>query len=374
MKSFLENLKNMDEYGKKKLVLIGSGVVAFFIILIVALFIISILNRKISYADMELIMEKAAYEYFQEHVGQLPTEEMKTAVVDVQILVEQEYMKKIKKYTKNESCTGNVVVTNIKGEYDYQAYLTCDDFNTELLVDKIKEDNKIISEGPGLYDEDGTLRFRGEQVNNYLKIKDQLYRIIKIDSENKIYIIPEELNYNDDVLYAYWDDRYNTEEDSACGINDFSVSRVNDSLNEIYNSLDKTVKENMTTYNLCIGKREDVAIANDGTIECSLKIENTKIGLLPLYEYIKSSLAAPCTSAKSRECGNYNYLVHDDWPWWTATADSTNTYSIYYVSRTGQIEKDKGYNKKMIRYVIALKNTTLLNKGNGTSSKPYQIR
>lgn len=374
MNSIFDTLKNsFDEDSRKKIMKFGIVFLGIIILIIIISIIFSIINRKTSYEKMETIMEEAAYKYYQNNLGQLPTLEVKTAIVSVDTLVEQEYMKEISKYTKDESCTGNVIVTNYNGEYDYQGYLMCNDFTTSLVVDIIKKDNTVVSNGAGLYDESGILRFRGEQVSNYLKIKDTIYRIIKIDTNNKIFITPNTMDDNDDNLNVYWDDRYNSEEDLSCGINDYSVSRIRESLNKIYNNLDKDLKDNLINYDLCINKRSEVDSINDGSIECSQKIENQKIGLLPLYEYIKGSIAPSCINAQTKECKNYNYLIMED-GWWTLTANSANSYHIYYVTTSGEIDKDKGDYKKLARYVVALKPNTLFKDGNGTKEKPYEIR
>ena len=371
MKSLFEQF---DEQSRKRIILFGVILLGIVSIIIIISIIFSIVNRKSSYEKVEELMEKAAYEYYQNNLGQLPTAEVNMTIVSDQTLVEQEYMKKISKYTKDESCTGNVIVTYNEGDYVYQAYLTCNKFTTSLLVDKIKKDNIIVTTGAGLYDESEILRFRGEKVNNYLKIKDTIYRIIKIDSENRIYITPNTMDDNDEKLRIIWDDRYNSEEDSSCGINDYSVSRIKDNLNNIYNNLDKELKENLVNYDVCYGKRNEYASINDGTIECTQKIENQKIGLLPTYEYIKGSIATNCLNSQTKECKNYNYLVMTDLSWWTLTADAANTYYVYYVNSSGELEKDKGDYKKLARYVVALKPNTLFKDGNGTSSKPYEIR
>ena len=374
MNNLIDALKNMDEQSKKKMKLFGIGFIAVIVLIIVISIIVSILGKKTSYESMEEIMEKAAYEYYQDNLGQLPTADVKETVISAQTLVEQEYMKEISKYTKDDSCSGNVVVTYRNGEYDYQGYLTCDNFVTSLLVDKVKKDNAVVTSGAGLYDESGTLRFRGEHVNNYLEIEKELFRIIKIDNENRIYITPDTMDDYDDDLKIYWDDRYNSDEDSSCGINDYLVSRANESLDKLYEKLNNTLKENIVNYDLCVSKRNELDVNNTGIIECSKKIENKKIGLLPLYEYIKGSIAPSCLSSNSKECKNYNYLVMQDLSWWTITADSSNSYYIYYVNTTGEIEKERGNNGKLARYVVALKPNTLFKTGNGTKEKPYEIR
>lgn len=374
MKSLIENFSNLDDNSKKKLKLFGIGLIAIIILIIVISIIVAIINRKTSYEDMEVIMEKAAYDYYQNNLSQLPTESVKTSVVSAQTLTDQEYMKSIEKYTKDSSCTGNVVVTYVNGDFDYQGYLTCSSFVTSLLNEKIKKDNAIVTTGAGLYDEEGTLRFRGERVNNYLKVNDQLYRIIKLDSNGNIYITPQDMDDMDETLYVYWDDRYNSEEKSNCGINDFSLSRIKDSLETIYNNLDKDLKLKTVNFNACVANRDSKDVNNTGAIECSKVIENSKISLIPVYEYMKASISPACATPSSRECKNYNYLYNDDMSWWTNTGDTANTDKIYAVNYNGEIERERGNSRKLARYVVALKDNTVLNKGNGTESKPYTIR
>ena len=65
----------------------------------------------------------------------------------------------------------------------------------------------------------------------------------------------------------------------------------------------------LTTYTLCIGKRNDLDTSKDGSIECSSPLENQYIGLLPLYDYMNASLDSICLNANSKECQNYNYLT-----------------------------------------------------------------
>lgn len=374
MDSLISNLKKIDEQSKKKLMLFGIGFVVVIILIIIISIIVSIVTRKTSYEDMETIMEEAAYKYYQQNLGQLPTADVKTSVVSAQTLVEQEYMKEISKYTKDESCSGNVIVTYVDGDYDYQGYLMCNNFTTSLLVDKVKKDNQIVTAGAGLYDESGTLRFRGEHINNYLRIDNRLYRIIKIDNENKIYITFNSMKPSGDSLKIIWDDRYNSERDASSGINEYTVSRAKEKLLEIYNGLDKSFKQNLVSYDVCINKRLQTDVVNDGSIECSSKLENQKISLLPTYEYIRASIDTSCVSIDSKECKNYNYLFLNETSWWTITSDMSNTYRVYYISGSGIIDDDRANSKKNARYVVALKSNVVFKGGNGTRENPYEIR
>ena len=372
MGSLIEKLTgNLDDESKKKIKKFSIIFIMIFILIIILSIIFAIIGKKTSYTDMEVIMEKAAYEYYKKNPSQLPNSEVKTSAVSAQTLVEQEYMKDISKYTKDESCSGNVVVTYIDGDYNYQGYLECNKFRTSLLVDKIKNDNPIVESSDGLYNEDGLLRFRGDYVNNYLKIGNEIYRIMKIDNDNKIYITIDELKSGDEKYSFYWDDRYNTDEKSYCGVNEYSLSRIKKSLNSLYDELDDLLKKNIVNYELCFGKRSPDD-SNNG-VECLSK-ENAKIGLMPISDYMKASIAPTCVTPNSKECCNYNYLHNEEFSWWTMTGVGGETVHTYSISFRGEIEKDRGDIKKIARYVVALDGTTVYSKGNGSKNNPYEIR
>lgn len=75
------------------------------------------------------------------------------------------------------------------GSYKYQAYLTCKKYKTEKMLDVLKKNNTISQTGDGLYEMNNELVYRGENPNNYVLFNDELWRIVKIDKDNKIKII-----------------------------------------------------------------------------------------------------------------------------------------------------------------------------------------
>lgn len=371
---YKEKLANMDTESKKKIFIFGGIFIGVIILIIIISIIVAIINRRTSYLKVEEMMTTAGYKYYQDNPGKLPTGEVKTTSVSVDTLVSEEYIKDIKKMTKDDSCTGEVIVTNMGDDYDYQGFLKCGDFKTSYLIDQVKKNNPIVDKNDGLYNEDGILRFRGEYVKNYLKIGETLYRIVKINPDNKMYIILDETDDSNDELYIPWDDRYNTQEDRMCGINDYSLSRIKRTIEQYYNKLDNNVKNNTTTFNACYGGRSKEDSNNTGQSECSRMLENVNVSLLPLYDYMKASLAPGCQTPSSQECRNYNYLVGNDSSWWTSTGDTKDTSSVYYVSSVGEIDSDKADARKAARYVLLLKANAIYSEGNGTKKNPYQIR
>ena len=359
---------------KKNLCMIIGGLGLIIIIIIIAL--LSKGKRANPYEEVEKIMASAAEEFCNDNKDSLPLKNNQLTKVNVSTLVDGKYMKPLSKYTKNSTCDGYVVANYEDGDYTYRAYLTCDDYKTQLFVDKLKEDNAIKTTGDGLYDEDGLLRFRGEYVNNYLKIDDTLFRVVKIDVDNLIYVVlgSYDSRADDDRLYLPWDDRYNTEDELYSGINDYSLSRIKKSLEDYYASLDGEIKQFSTRFDACYTSRNAASTDNSIAIECSKKIENANIGLISLNDYIRASVANNCINGLSHECANYNYLSNFDSSFWTITGDSSSTSKVYDIMADGSIDSVRADSKSIARYVLVLKADTFYKEGNGTFDNPYIIR
>ncbi len=368
----IEKIKGWINSNKQKATLFGSIALVMLLIIISISVAVKFVGIKISYENLEEILETATYRYLSENPNYLPNANNPTIVVNSSTLIEQKYIKELKKYVKDSSCTANIMVDFVNNDYSYQAYLTCKEFKTEKFVDKIKENNKISQTGEGLYEMNNELVFRGQNPNNYVSIADEIWRIVKIDNNNTIQIILTETEDND--LYSVWDDRYNTEANSNYGINNFNLSRVLIFSKKVYDTKYKKYEEYLTKFDLCVGKRLNDSTDKSGRLECNEKIQNQEIGLLPLYDYMNASLDAMCQTSISKECQNYNYFVNEDSRWWTMTGNMVNTYSAFSISTYGEIDSDNTSYSADLRFVIALKNGILYKSGNGTRENPYVIR
>ena len=168
---------------KKKLIYILSGIMGGIILLIVVISIIlGVSNKKTSYENMEQIMANAAYEYYQNNLSKLPNESIRTSVVDENTLVNEKFMKPIKKYTKDESCKGNVVVTYNNNDYD-------DERITSMRINDIRE----------FWNNLNLLRKYYYIVNNS---KDTAMYIAWADKDNK----ENYIQYSDKELEEYFKD------------------------------------------------------------------------------------------------------------------------------------------------------------------------
>lgn len=369
--------KSSDESKTKmfKLMIIITCVTAG---LLLVLYIASFFtNKAYTYNDLENIMKNASIEYFNAHSEYLPKEEGKIVQVDVANLVYEGRMKDLSEY--GVGCTGYVLVEKIGANYVHTPYLNCgQDYATVELYKKVLNDNPVVTEGYGLYNMNNSGVFRGENVNNYVKLENGLWRIVKINSDNTVVLIHNEgLHYN-----QAWDDRYNESKMYNIGNNQYGNSRIREYLNKVYTNpseedlefiLSDHDKARMTSYSQCTGKRLANSTKNNNSEECATTIKNTKLGLLTLSDYINASLDPGCKNATNKTCLNYNYLVIDE-SWWLATANKENNYSVFMVNDTGAIEIANASQFNKVRPVIYLSERALFDKGSGTLEDPYIIR
>ena len=367
----IEKIKEIfNKIDKQKLMLFGSIIGVMLAIIITIAIVVKIVGIKMSYEKLEEKLEVAAEKYMNDNTNNLPTETNPTTVVSATTLIENKYVKELKKYVKDSSCTANVNVYWNNGSYKYQTFLTCNEFKTQLFIDKIKSDNKISSFGEGLYEMNNELVYRGENPNNYVNYGKELWRIVKINNKGQFILIKDKLEPD---YYGVWDDRYNTEADTANGINTFSLSRALSTIRNIYHEK-YNEKEELDLFDLCVGNRNEFDASKNGSSECQSMLTNQTIGLLPVYDFMNASLDSACVTVKSRECQNYNYLVNDEDKWWTATGNNKNSYDVYYIGYSGEIESEEAAIGANYRYIVALNKNVLFKSGTGTEKDPYIIR
>ena len=177
-----------------------------------------------------------------------------------------------------------------------------------------------------------------------------------------------------DTKYV-WDDRYNEAKKSNTGINDYTISRIKDSINELWNSKDvfsTNQKAYISTQDLCIGAREKDEVNNDGSIECSLTDGVTSITAIKPSDYMIVSLDSECESISNKQCTNYNYLANLKNIFWTITADANTSYYVYAIKKTPKLVKASS--STYLRLVVNLSSEVNWASGDGTEEKPYKIK
>lgn len=371
MKEKIAKIKEFYENNKQKVTLFGSIAFVMLLIIITIAIVVKLVGTKMSYEKLEDTIENATKEYLSENPSELPNEVKPTVVISANTLIEQKYLKELKKYVKDSSCTANVLVDYENNSYKYQAYLTCNKFKTEKFIDVIKNNNKISQTGEGLYEMNNELVFRGQNPNNFIMFADRLWRIVKINKEGAIHIIvtTDKADINDE-----WDNRYNTEKGTQRGINNFLLSRAFNNIKNFYDNNLSDYETFLTKYDLCVGKRLEESTDKSGSLECNEKIEQQKIGLLPVYDYMNASLDGLCQTTISKECQNYNYLTDNKFKWWTMTADMKTTFDVFYVNAKGQVVSDYASANSQNRFVVALNPDVLFASGDGTQENPYTLR
>ena len=372
----------LDKTAKKRMFLfmgIISGVVLllFFVLFLVSMFS----HRTYSYENIETLLQSAAESYFKDYPESLPVNDGDIVEIDSSNLVAAGKMKDLSEYTaEGVLCSATVQVEKSGTEYLYTPYLNCgDSYTTVELAKKIVQDeSNIVTSGYGLYSMNGAYVYRGEEVNNYIKLGDSLWRIVKITSDNNLVLI-----HDTGVMYnpQPWDDRYNEKTSYNSGFNQYSNSRIREYLNKIYESpsddeeklLSKKNKAKLVSYNLCVGKRSASSEGLNNTEECSDVLRDQKYGLLTLSEYMSASLDAGCKNAGSLSCTNYNYLAKVK-NWWLATGNKDDDVTVFKVNSSAMVKAEAAATYATVRPVVYLNSKVLYKSGNGTFEKPYKVK
>lgn len=368
----MKNLLNSFTGVNKKLItylIIGvGGIIVLFIVMAI---ISAFRGKRLSFENVEIKMKEAAKAYLKENTSGLPSNNGDQLVLDVSTLTDAGKISDLSKITqKGATCTGKVIVEKNGDYYLYTPYLDCgEDYKTINLIDKIKENNPVVTEGDGLYEIDGNLVFRGEYVNNYVSFAGKTWRIIRINSDGTLRLLQEDITYT-----GVWDDRYNNNKQSSTGINDYMISRLKEGLEKIYNEEDifnDASKEKISFKDICIGKRYEDETDNSGSVECANVVQDQPLGLMQVNEYMVASLDKTCVYSYDAQCSNYNYLANYTKTTWTLTADAANTHKAYKFNGGG-FTSSTASGETGLRLVIYLSSNLKYTSGDGTVENPYK--
>ena len=371
-----KNSNNDDKTKIIKMMILLLAIVIGGILLL--FFVTSLSSGNKTYEEIEEIMVVAAKSYFKEHPENLPKRDGGTQTVDISVLVAEEKMKDLSKYT-DSLCTGTVKVEKSGSEYLYVPKLNCGEYYiSEELHKKVRTDSSVVSSGYGLYNKGRNYVFRGENVNNYVQLDNALWRIVKItSSDNLVLVMDEPLQ-----TLIPWDDRYNQETNYNAGINNYQSSRIKEKLNELYTTTDQDItqvflsdsdKSKLISFNMCIGKRAETETGVEQAVECTEMARDIKVGLLTASDYMNASIDPSCTTASSLNCQNYNYLL-TDMNWWTVTACTKDSHCAYMVEANSGLKAANTLMYARIRPVIHLNTNVLYKSGTGTKNDPYTVK
>lgn len=362
-------MKNIIEFIKDKSYYFLGGTILLIIILVIVN--ACSVGGYGSYSNIEDGMIKAAKKYYEINKKLLPTQNDGTVKVTISTLIEAELLDEFKdpKDSSND-CSGYVEVTKVDEEYSYLPFLTCKgNYEPEYLYEKVKNSGQDEI-GNGVYDMNGEFVYRGDDVDNYVKFENLLWRIVKVDTSNDVKLV---LVTELEEKYP-WDTAYNASKKNSVGnTTNYLITDIRKTLNEIYKSIIVSDKKALVvSKNLCIGKyaRNDNFSKEK---ECSIVQENEKIGLLNLTDFQYASLDSACVNLESGECVNRNYMVESgEIRTWSLNATTENTYKVFYIgSNIGLSYADT---EKRINPVIYISNKAITNAGDGTKENPYIIK
>lgn len=376
-------MKELDEKAKKMLLLFGGTIGLIIIIIVISLIVGALKNSSLEYSEIEDKMVSAAKDYYSKREDALPINETEEVEVSAALLVEEGYMKELSKYQKDDSvaCEGKVIVSKSGIYYNYSPYLNCGDkYTTTYLYEEIID--KTVSKDDGLYKTEQYSKekgketvyvYKGDYVDNFIKIDDNLWRIVKVDSNYNMMLIQDYFD-RENGYRGPWDDRYNSANAANTGINDYYKSVIRNKVNSYYSSdmLSDNLKAKIVSKDLCVGTRGASETKKDGSVECKQVIKEDYLGLLTIYDFMNASLDTNCKKTTDMNCNNYNYLTNYSNSFWLITADSESTFKGYKFS--SGITQTRLATSGVARIVLNITKNSVYVSGNGTYNDPYIIK
>lgn len=365
-----------------------AKILIFIGVLIISIIIFSLVfkgtgtKKNITYSNMEDNLLNAAIKYTKANPKLLPKTEEESNKVNLDTLVNSKYIKELSALEdENVKCTGYVELLYKNEKNLYVPYLKCGKYyETKTIADYIISNEQVVTSGDGLYKYNDTYIFRGENPKNYIQVGDKVYRIMQISENGEVRLISsKKLNY-----YFVWDDRYNTTKDSTAGINEYSKSRLKDSL-EFMIENNSTIEDDENYYfssqemdkiiphDVCVAKRSSMNGAIDSSTDCQVVEKDQKVSLITISDYAKTSLDPNCRTVFDKSCMNYNYLSQLSDTFRTVTATLDNSYQVYYIYE-GYAQLTRASNPFRANIVIYIDKLSLYNSGDGSFEKPYTIR
>lgn len=360
-------------------------IVVFIVLLVIGIVIFTFIfgGKKVAnikdYGSMEQTMVDAAKRYISKNQKLLPKED-ETTKINLDTLVNFDYISSLSAVEdENTKCNGYVEVINKNDDYQYIPYLRCGKYyETQSIADYILNNSEVVTVDDGLYHLGNKYVYRGENPRNYLGIGNRLYRIMDISEDGTVRLISYEIIRERFI----WDDRYNSERNRNFGINDYSKSRIKDSLNNLLITpedeedivFSDAELQKMVPHDICIGKRPSTMGDISDNNECQKVEPNQKVSLITVSDYARISLDPACKSIFDKNCMNYNYLNTEyTTSFRTLTATTDNTYQVFYIDE-GKADLINASSPFRTNIVIYIDSTSLYKSGDGSYQNPYTIR
>lgn len=202
--------------------------------------------------------------------------------------------------------------------------------------------SQVVKENNNLKEVNGDYYFQNDVDNNYLMYSNILWRIIKVNNDNTVKLIS-----NDVLTYlSYGEDDY---ENSYMNM---WLNKTDDDNTGILENLLNTPNNYLTNDSIC----KD-SISDTKHITCDEINDTDLIGTLSVFDYINAG-------------GKDSYLNIDKY-FYLSTLDKDN--NIWFVNDSGNVSSADGSDIYGIRPTITLKSNSKSIAGDGTIDNPYVI-
>lgn len=205
-----------------------------------------------------------------------------------------------------------------------------------LLSSSLLQNSSIVFEGEGLYKENGIYAYKGEEVNNYVKYSNMLWRIVRTNTDGSLEIILDD--YINILAWDFGDKEY-INSDIHKYLNDILVSQLDTSY--------------LVNTSICTDRMESI-----DKFSCEVKDTNSFVKLLPANDYLNSVIDKKSFVAKQ-----------DELVWLGTTAKKGSAW----LANEGNISSAETSNTYFVKPVVTLKNSTQLISGDGSKEKPFII-
>ena len=214
-----------------------------------------------------------------------------------------------------------------------------------FYLDSVKTEKEInnnlsyvVISNNELKDANGSHYFYGNDVNNYIKYSNVLWRIIKVDNDNSVYLISDNvisyLNNGSENYINMW-------------LNDGNIPNsgiLENNLNDTDNYL--------INYSVCNDVVNDI-----NNLTCNDINNDYLIGLLSVIDYVNTG-------------GDKGFINNNKYTFLSNYNDTNNKWYINDEGKLGVSENDDIYG---IKPVIKINGNIKLVSGNGTNKYPYVI-
>ncbi len=237
-------------------------------------------------------------------------------------------------------------------------------------VEEFIDSLQLVTSGDGLYKdsyEENVYTYRGTNPNNYINFNDELWRIVRINTnDNTIKIVKKDI-INNMVWNEADSDRWRT-------------ATLNTYLNTEYYSNELTLLSQNQIINYGYGIGNENGMFNYELKEI-IPIENSdiwegKVGLINFSDYLRAnSNTEKCSNNNLLrnnydECNLTNYLFNSTNYW---TINPYVSFAIYITSKGNMSTTGSSGFSFGVRPVATLSPNVKITSGNGSSSSPYQL-